>query len=107
MGGGNFSYYFSKDQTVTTSAADIIIPTKETSIFEDMQILVQSSGPDKNDQAIVLCIACIEARWDTISQIIETGLRCGLGNRHIAKILQVGIGNRWRLDKAGHYSMMD
>lgn len=92
---------------MTTSARDITIPVGETSIFEDMQALVNAAGRNKNEKAIVLCIACMEAGWNTRSQIIETGIRCQLNNGHVAKILETGIGVHWRLDGACFYSVID
>lgn len=87
------------------SAADIIIPPKETSVIEEIRTLVNDSGPNKGDQVIVLCVGCIQARWNNRRQIIEVGMWCGLSNGHITKILKMDIGVRWRLDRVGLYSL--
>lgn len=90
---------------MTTSAAHIVLPAKETTLFEDLQALMKASGPNKHDQAINLATACIETRVDTIGQILDVAERLGLKRGHMAHILKDGIGQRWRCDAAGIYSL--
>lgn len=91
---------------MTTSAAHITVPAKETTLFKDLQTLVKAAGPNKHDQAIVLCNACIESRIDMIGGIMEIGIRSGLNRGHIARILKDGTGHRWRRDGEGIYTLL-
>lgn len=90
---------------MTKCATDIIVPTRPTSLFEDLRALVKASGPNKHDQAINLCTACIEAGIDTKSAIMGTAMRLGLKRGHIARILKEGESHRWRLCE-GRYNLI-
>lgn len=91
---------------MTASAANIIIPTKPTTLFEDLQMLVKASGSNKHDQAINLITALIEAGCDTRSLIMEPATRLGFKHGHIGCVLDDGLGVSWRRDAVGIYSLI-
>jgi hypothetical protein len=92
---------------MTQSAAHIVVPTRETTLFERLQALVKASGPNRHDQAINLCTACIAAGIDTIGAIMEPAVRLGLKREHVARILKEGLGQRWRKSADGIFSLID
>jgi hypothetical protein len=97
------------DQNGKASAAHIKIKPK--GLFERLQQLVADSGPNKNDQAIVVISACIGERVDTIKAICEVMARLGFDTRHAAAILKTSAGtdtarHRWSKDEAGHYHLL-
>ncbi|QYE35132.1 hypothetical protein KZX46_20870 [Polymorphobacter sp. PAMC 29334] len=71
--------------------------------------LIASSGPNKNDQAIVAIIACLDAGITTEREIIGMLGSVGLSHGHVAMILKKNAGSEparhhWYRDAAGHYS---
>lgn len=91
---------------MTKSAADIVVPTKATTLFEDLEALVKASGPNKHDQAINLITVLIEAGCDTRSHIMEPATRLGFKHSHIGFILDDELDSRWRRDAAGIYTVI-
>lgn len=91
---------------MTKSAKDIIVPSRRTTLMEDLAALVSASGPNKHDQAINLITALIEAGCDTRSHIMEPATRLGFKHGHIGSILDSELGVRWRRDAAGIYTLI-
>ena len=74
--------------------------------YEALGKLKASCGSNKNDQADMLIIACIEAGRDQKSSIIGTLVRLDLNRGHVARRLDEGIGNLWRMDAEGEYRVL-
>ncbi len=99
------------NQNGKASAAHIKIKPKTVSFFERLRQLVLDSGPNKNDQAIVVITACIGERVDTMNAICEVMARLGFKTSHVAAILKTSAGSdparhRWSKSETGHYHLL-
>jgi hypothetical protein len=101
--------------TARISGADIAIsplPVAPAGSYAALSALLDACGPNKNHRAITLIGACIADGFDTKGAIISAGIRMGLNNRHVARILDEGTGRnpelrRWRRDPDGTYSLLN
>lgn len=75
---------------------------------DDLDRLLDACGPtaNRNEQAVVLISACIEAGINNLGQIIKVLEPLGFKRGHLASILTKGKAPPWARDAAGTFSLL-
>lgn len=93
------------------SAASIVIRRPAIDPHEGLRRLIEGSGTNKHDRAIVFISAAIGQGVTAGPAIIALGAKLGLNPKHVAIVLHQEAGanverHRWRRDADGDYSML-
>lgn len=94
------------------SAASIVIRRPTVDLHEGLRRLIDGSGPNKHDRAIVFISAAIGQGVTTGPALIALGAELGLNPRHVAIVLHQEAGENsdrhwWRRGADGTYSLLE
>lgn len=78
----------------------------------DLRELLDDSGPNKHDQAIVIITACLAERVNTSRAIFAVTTELGFNQRHVSIVLHGHLGtdprrHRWSKGDDGRYHLLD